>query len=206
MLKLAALPVTAALVVLSAATSAHANHQEAIQVESWYQRYLGRCADAPSMQAYVGQLCRGRPGFEIEAELLGSEEYYHRNGCDVHLFIRALFRDVLGRGTNSDELEDWCRRLRRMDSRAELARRFIIETRGRAPVPVVANYAPVVAPQTVYVAPQPTVVVRQPVYVSPPVTFVQPAPVFVPHHHHHRPAYYGPAVRSGLSVNVRVPF
>jgi hypothetical protein len=210
MWKFAPLALAATIVTAGTAPQAHAGHQEAALVESWYQRYLGRCADAPSLHAYAAQICRGTPAFEVEAQILGSDEYYHRNGCDVHLFIRALYRDVLGAGTYQNDIEEWCRRLRRMDNRTELARRFIIETRGRAPVAAVSNYAPVAQPVYVQqpVVQQP-VIVQQPEYVNPPVTVVQPAPILVApphHHHHHRPGYYAPApIRPGVSVNVRFP-
>lgn len=201
MWKCISLTATVTALTFFAAPEVRANPQEASLVESWYRRYLGRCADAPSLNAYVSQLCRGRPAFEIEAELLGSSEYYHRNGCDDHMFIRALYRDVLGAGCYADDLQQWCRRLHRFGSREELARRFLIELRGRNPqIAPVATYVPSYSP----VQPALPTYAPSPVYVPVPVTAMPPAPVFVAPVHRHHPGYFAP-VPPGVSVSVRFP-
>jgi len=64
-------------------------------VDSWYQRYLGRNAEPAGIANHVWAL-RQNSVDVVEAGILASDEYYHRNGCNEAAFVTAVYRDVFG--------------------------------------------------------------------------------------------------------------
>jgi hypothetical protein len=76
-------------------------------VNDLYFAYLGRAVDPSGLQAafnvFVGQpLFAGAPpaARQLRINLLGSAEYFARAGGNNAAFVTALYRDVLGRGTD----------------------------------------------------------------------------------------------------------
>ncbi len=133
-------------------------------VQSWYGRYLGRPADPVGLGVWVNQLRCGTPAAHVEATLLGSDEYYHRNGCSPHGFVAGLYADVLGRQANHDEVELWVCQLGRCGSRQALACRFLAAAQTELALraaPPVYEPAPSYAPPPAYEPP--AVFVPQPV-------------------------------------------
>jgi hypothetical protein len=85
-------------------------------IDGWYRQYLGRPADQASINSYVAQMMSGTAPEQIQANLLGSAEYYQRNGSRAWPFVRALFRDVLGREPQRHEVEYWVQRVGQMNA------------------------------------------------------------------------------------------
>ena len=146
-------------------------------VESFYVRYLGRVADPVGLSDQVRALCDGTPARVVEASILASPEYYHRNGSTPEGFVVGLYRDVLGTVPNAIDRSI-------MTQRTIATGRNAVATQVLAlrPVPAVTVYSPppvVATPAPVVVAPAPVRVVT-PVYV--------PAPVYRPHHYPYYPA------------------
>lgn len=175
------------LTVSTTPASAHPS-QNAELVDNWYHRYLRRHGDPTGLAGYTRALRHGTPANVVEAEILSSQEYYHRVGCTPEGYVAALFRDVLGRRPCSEELIRYVRQVQRHGRTAVALQ--ILDQR-------VVAYAAPVAPVTV-VAPAP-------VYVQPAPVVVTPA-VVVPHHHHHRhspPVAVDPRPSISIRFNVR---
>ncbi len=99
---------------------------EAEIVQSWYQKYLKRNADPPSLHLFSSQLRQGVPQVDIQGTILGSDEYFNRVGRRPDAFVRGLYADVLNRNAGNPEVVVWVQRLREVNGdRTELARRFL---------------------------------------------------------------------------------
>lgn len=139
----------------------------------WYLRYLGRPADVSGLETNARKLMRGFSPREVEASILGSREYFVRNGSTKIGYIRGLFRDVLGTEPAPGQLEYWLEELSDIGYRDDLAEDFLEKVRKRNPLP---------PPPQVYVVPNrvivasPPVAVPQRVRVEPPPVIVIPAP------------------------------
>jgi autotransporter-associated beta strand protein len=72
------------------------------EVQSFFQQYLGRPADAPSLNAFNQFLSQGGTIAQTKAVVLGSNEYYVRHGNTPSGFANALYQDLLGRPVDSD--------------------------------------------------------------------------------------------------------
>jgi hypothetical protein len=67
------------------------------EVQSLFQQYLGRPADAPSLSAFNQFFSQGNTIAQAKAVLLGSNEYYVRHGNTPIGFANAIYQDLLGR-------------------------------------------------------------------------------------------------------------
>jgi hypothetical protein len=104
-------------------------------VQSWYQRYLHRTSDLAGLQVWVMYLRRGQSPEQAQAGILGSPEYYQRNGNNPVGFINGLFADVIGRGASPQEIQFWLNRFQRYrGDRQRLAADFMRECQ-----PMLAN-------------------------------------------------------------------
>src|SRR5262245_37586606 len=83
-------------------------------VQSWYQHFLGRSVDGSGIQTWVALLRQGVPPEDVLGGILGSPEYYRRNGGTPVGFVRGLYRDVLGREPGRDEIPQWVNQLRNL--------------------------------------------------------------------------------------------
>jgi hypothetical protein len=66
-------------------------------VQSLYQRFLHRAADAPGVQSGVAFLAAGGTVEQLQALLVGSQEYFQLHGGTNQGFVAALYQDALGR-------------------------------------------------------------------------------------------------------------
>jgi hypothetical protein len=159
-------------------------------VQSWYLRYLGRQADPCGLNHWVKHLRCGERPEEVEALILASDEYYHRNGCTPEGFVNGLYRDILGRSACPQEVHSWACQLHQCGCRKKLACNFLRASRyelaQRASVFEAPGYAPVprFAPAPEY-APAPRYV---------PAPEYPPAPGYTP-----APGYVPPVVPGGVS-------
>jgi len=124
-------PTILATVVVLLGVGASTVHAQGIQpqadlVNSWYVRYLGRNADAAGIDYWGRQLICGKPAVVVLSGIIGSDEYFHRNGCNPTGFVLGLYADVLGRGATQPEVNYWLHKLQgcRMH-RQRLAQQFL---------------------------------------------------------------------------------
>lgn len=76
------------------------------QVNDLYVRFLGRQADSSGLNAWVNYLRDGNSNVDLAAQLIASQEYYQKAGGTNAGFLNAVYRDVLGRPIDFDEIED----------------------------------------------------------------------------------------------------
>src|SRR5262249_33274041 len=69
----------------------------AIVVQGLYGSLLSRPVDPAGLSSWVAFLGRGGTSEGLQAMLLGSDEYFRRNGSNNTALVQALYRDVLQR-------------------------------------------------------------------------------------------------------------
>jgi hypothetical protein len=91
------------------------------------EHYLGRPARPDEVVSWVRNLRTGTPPSELQAGLLGSDEFFARVGRDNARFIVALGRDILNRDPTPQEVNAWLLNLALANGdRTQLVRNFII--------------------------------------------------------------------------------
>ncbi|MFM8931251.1 MAG: DUF4214 domain-containing protein, partial [Gemmataceae bacterium] len=90
-----------------------------------YGEYLGRTPVSAGLAAHAGALQRGVSPERVDASILGSNEYFARQGSGNIPFVQGLYRDVLGREADSAGLEAHVAALARGATRADLALGFL---------------------------------------------------------------------------------
>ena len=123
-------------------------------VQTWYQRFLHRSPTADEIANLVGMLV-GATDEDVEAAILGSDEYYNSRGGGTNAgFVEALYQDILGRAPTDAEAHQWDVAIGAGATRNEVALQILtsIEARtllvnawfqtflGRAPTPVELNF------------------------------------------------------------------
>jgi sugar lactone lactonase YvrE len=68
-----------------------------ILVKGWYQKYLGRAADPGGLAGNVAALQGGAADEQVVANLVGSGEYFAKNGGTNLSFLQAAYLNILGR-------------------------------------------------------------------------------------------------------------
>ncbi len=140
-------------------------------VASWYQRYLHRNPEECGLRNWAGLLRCGKSPEEVEAGILGSDEYYHLHGCTPAGYVTGLYVDVLGRTPCHEEVCQWTRQLSRCGDRIKLAREFLCVAKVELARNGDPRRIPVHAPAPVY-APAP--VPSHPAYAPVPVASGRP--------------------------------
>jgi len=67
------------------------------EIESLYQTILGRTADVPGLQNWLTFLAQGGTATQVEAQLLGSSEFFTDGGGTNATFLSALYEHTLHR-------------------------------------------------------------------------------------------------------------
>jgi hypothetical protein len=76
-------------------------------VDSWYRLYLNRAPEPEGMRDQLDRLRRGDSPEEIQAGILGSDEYYRLHGSRRHAWVAALYSEVLDRSPTRREVDTW---------------------------------------------------------------------------------------------------
>jgi hypothetical protein len=102
------------------------NDPNADMIDSWYRRYLRRPADSGGLSARLALLRRGADPLDMEASILGSDEYWELNGSTLAGFVRGLYGDLLRRDARDYEIRIWARSYAaNRGNRSAVAREFI---------------------------------------------------------------------------------
>jgi hypothetical protein len=105
------------------ATAQTVARDDASLIASWYQRYLGR---TPAASEVAGWLPGLRSGQNVEAAILGSDEYYQRQGSNPASFVTSLYVNVLSRQPSGQEVQGWLDQLAPLGfDRTALAEEFL---------------------------------------------------------------------------------
>ena len=93
-------------------------------VKPAYQSYLGRLPDSGGLAYWISQMQSGMTDERLEADLIGSKEFYvHAGGSDVK-WVDALYNDLLGRIPDSQGEAYWTGQLAAGVSRTTVAYGF----------------------------------------------------------------------------------
>lgn len=76
-------------------------------VETAYETYLGRSADADGSQYWVGQMANGVTKEQMEADFIGSPEYINDHGGAGQGWVSGMYEDLLGREPDAAGLQYW---------------------------------------------------------------------------------------------------
>jgi hypothetical protein len=96
------------------------------QVRQWYGDYLGRDPQSDEARQWLDQMRRGENAADVQASLLGSDEYYERLGNDPRAYVEGLYRNVGSSQAADRDIDQWADRLRSLrNDRTALAREFI---------------------------------------------------------------------------------
>src|SRR5262249_44215395 len=72
-----------------------------------YGLVLGRAVDPTGRTTWVSFLNQGNTAEQLEAYIIGSDEYFQRTGGDNSHFLQAVFRGVLGRSFHDVGARAW---------------------------------------------------------------------------------------------------
>jgi len=83
---------------------------EAEQVRGWYRDYLGR-EPGPELTAWVELLRGGMSPVDVQATILGSDEFFNAKGRDQQTFVLETLQAVTWQQPTATELRQWTDRL-----------------------------------------------------------------------------------------------
>lgn len=91
-----------------------------------YQDFLLRGPDAAGLESWLVQMDRGMTIQQMEGGFVGSPEYYGRAGGTDPGWVRAMYRDVLGREPSPGEVASWVATLASGGDRWSVAMGFLL--------------------------------------------------------------------------------
>ncbi len=103
------IPSTPAQPTLVSTTLASASRDEQ-QVRQWYRDYLGR-EPGPELKAWVELLRGGMSPLDVQATILGSDEFYNQKGRDPQAFLIETLQSITWNEPTISELRRWTDRL-----------------------------------------------------------------------------------------------
>jgi hypothetical protein len=111
---------------LPAQFNASARSREEQQIRQWYNDYLGREA-GPELKAWVELLKSGMSPLDVQATILGSDEFFDQKGRDVQSFVVETLQSVNWQEPTVSELRRWTDRLTALrGDRFALAREILL--------------------------------------------------------------------------------
>lgn len=97
-------------------------------VWNFYRRFLERIADDFGLNASIAFLAAGGTDEQVEAEIIGSPEYFQRNGGTNDAFLTAVYRDLFHRDVDSGARAAYGQALAANVSRIALAQTILTST------------------------------------------------------------------------------
>jgi uncharacterized delta-60 repeat protein len=94
-------------------------------VQGMYMSFLGRSADAGGLQFWVSSLNAGATIEQIKSGILGSGEYFQRNGGTNSSFLQGVYHDVLSRPIDPSGAAAWGAELASGTSREVVAAQIL---------------------------------------------------------------------------------
>jgi hypothetical protein len=99
---------------------------EAALVRGWYRDYLGSDATPELLQAWVTSLQGGMSPVDVQASILGSNEFFLQQGRDPQTFVLETLQSVTWSEPTVSDLRRWTDRLNQLQGdRYRLAREII---------------------------------------------------------------------------------
>jgi hypothetical protein len=76
-------------------------------VTSYYQSYLSRTPGMSDVNVFLTEFTGGATDEQVQAQVLGSLEYFNDNGATNAQYITALYFQLLGRGPSGMDVFTW---------------------------------------------------------------------------------------------------
>lgn len=106
---------------------------EAEQVRGWYHNYLGR-EPGPELTAWVEMLRGGMSPVDVQATILGSDEFFNSRGRDQQTFVLETLQSVTWAQPTTTDLRLWTDRLTQLrGDRFALAREILMSNATTGP-------------------------------------------------------------------------
>jgi hypothetical protein len=83
---------------------------EAEQVRGWYRDYLGR-EPGPELTAWVELLRGGMSPLDVQATILGSDEFFNQKGRDPQTFVLETLQAITWQAPTNTDMRRWTDRL-----------------------------------------------------------------------------------------------
>ena len=96
-------------------------------INGLYRLYLGREVD---QAAAINFINNNVPLFQVTTTIIGSQEYFNRNGGTNDGFLTAVFRDLLGRPIDASGRDTFTTALQSATSRGQVAANILTSTEG----------------------------------------------------------------------------
>ncbi len=101
-------------------------NREEDQIRNWYRDYLGREV-GPELKAWVELLRGGMSPLDVQATILGSDEFYNEKGRSAQTFVIETLQSITWEEPSTAEVRRWTDRLRGLrGDRFELAREILL--------------------------------------------------------------------------------
>lgn len=108
-------------------SGALANSPEANTIRGWYRDYLGRDV-GQDLSSLASMLRGGMSPVDMQATILGSDEFYWQKGTDPQTFVRETLQAVTWTEPSYAEIQRWTTRLSQLrNDRFALAREILLE-------------------------------------------------------------------------------
>lgn len=118
-----------------------ATSPEANTIRGWYRDYLGR-DPGPDLSALVNLLRGGMSPTDLQATILGSDEFYSQKGRDPQTFVRETLQAVNWSEPSYADVQRWTDRLNQLrGDRFALAREILVGTQPQGQVSPVGDVA-----------------------------------------------------------------
>ncbi|HET6881661.1 MAG TPA: DUF4214 domain-containing protein [Pirellulales bacterium] len=112
----------------------HSDEYDARIIEGVYQKYLGRAADPASLVNWTALMQGGLSDEQLEADFIGSAEYYLHSGGTDKSWVDAMYEDLLGRAADAAGEAYWVNALASGARRAMVAYGFAASAEREADV------------------------------------------------------------------------
>src|SRR5262249_6158423 len=102
-------------------------------VQALYHKILGRGADPSGLTVWVNFLGQGNTADQIEAAMLGSDEYFVTAGGSSNVgFVQALYQSLLNRPVDANGAQTWGQALAHGAARSAVAGAILRSGEGAA--------------------------------------------------------------------------
>lgn len=89
-----------------------------------YEQYVGREADEPGLDYWIGRMQAGLTEEQLDAAFIGSPEYVRDHGGSDPAWVTGMYHDLLDRSPDAQGLQYWTARLRAGESHFDVALGF----------------------------------------------------------------------------------
>ena len=102
------------------------NNRDEDLIRNWYRDYLGREV-GPELKAWAELLRGGMSPLDVQATILGSDEFYNEKGRNAQTFIIETLQSITWEEPSTAEVRRWTDRLRVLrGDRFSLAREILL--------------------------------------------------------------------------------